>query len=193
MSLPKNQVIQNDALEKVILVDHNNNPLGTMDKLLAHKDGALHRAFSVFIFSSKHKLLIQKRANTKYHSPNQWANTCCGHPRENESTIAAATRRLEEEMGFSVLLYPVTEFVYKADLNNNLREYEYVHFFIGFTDQHPNANLFEVSDYLWISQERLMNTGLNLAPWFKLYLKDYKSVIDRMFSKAIEINNRKQI
>ena len=78
-----NFVEQNDSLERVILVDSNNQPLGLMDKLLAHQRGNLHRAFSVFTFSEQNELLLQKRAATKYHSPNQWANTCCGHPREN--------------------------------------------------------------------------------------------------------------
>ncbi|MCX7342734.1 MAG: isopentenyl-diphosphate Delta-isomerase [Proteobacteria bacterium] len=178
-----NFVEQNDSLERVILVDSNNQPLGLMDKLLAHQRGSLHRAFSVFIFSEQNELLLQKRAATKYHSSNQWANTCCGHPRENETTHAAANRRLNEEMGLSVLLKEGAEFIYKAELSNNLIEHEYVQFFTGTTSEKPKPNPFEVSDYLWISREQLFNnTDLDLAPWFKLYLKEYPHIINDMFS-----------
>ncbi len=177
-----NFVEQNDSIEKVILVDGNNQPVGLMDKLLAHQHGNLHRAFSVFIFSEQNELLLQKRADTKYHSPNQWANTCCGHPRENESTYTAATRRLEEEMGLSVLLRGEAEFIYRAELSNNLIEHEYVQFFTGTTSKQPKVNPFEVSDYLWIPREQLFNnTDLDLAPWFKLYLKEYLNIINDMF------------
>lgn len=177
-----NFVEQSDALEKVILVDDKNQPVGLMDKLLAHQIGNLHRAFSVFIFSEQSELLLQKRASTKYHSPNQWANTCCGHPRENENTFAAATRRLKEEMGLSLMLREGVEFIYKSELSNNLIEHEYVQFFTGITSKQPKANPFEVSDYLWISHQQLFNnTDLDLAPWFKFYLREYQHVISDMF------------
>ena len=180
---PLNFVEQNDVLEKVILVDDKNQPVGLMDKLLAHQFGNLHRAFSVFIFSEQNELLLQKRAAAKYHSPSQWANTCCGHPRENESTFTAASRRLEEEMGVQILLRKGVEFIYKVELSNNLIEHEYVQFFAGTTSKQPKANPFEVSDYLWISLEQLFkDTALNFAPWFKLYLKDHPHVISDMFS-----------
>ncbi|EMY5616778.1 NUDIX domain-containing protein, partial [Providencia stuartii] len=74
--------------EKIILVDRQDNPIGTMPKLLAHQQGRLHRAFSVFIFNTKGELLIQQRAAHKYHSAGQWANSCCSHPRPNEDTLA---------------------------------------------------------------------------------------------------------
>jgi isopentenyl-diphosphate delta-isomerase len=178
-----NFVEQNDSLEKVVLVNDKNQPIGLMDKLYAHQRGNLHRAFSVFVFSEQNELLLQKRASNKYHSPNQWANTCCGHPRENESTITAASRRLEEEMGLSVLLKEGAEFIYKAELSNNLIEHEYVQFFTGMTYEQPKANPFEVSDYLWVSREQIFNnTDLDLAPWFNLYLKEYPYIISDMFN-----------
>lgn len=181
MNISQNLYIQDDTLEKVILVDSQNNQIDLMDKLYAHKCGALHRAFSVFIFSLDDKMLLQKRASTKYHSPNQWANACCGHPRVNETTLHAATRRLKEEMGLSATLKPRYELIYKAELKDNLVEHEYVEIFIGYTDQLPSLNPFEVSDYLWVSHDQLANTTLDLAPWFKIYLNKYRDVIDSMF------------
>ena len=80
--------------EYVILVDQQDNEIGSMEKMEAHQKGVLHRAFSVFIFNSKGELLLQQRADSKYHSPLKWTNTCCSHQRKGESTMDAAKRRL---------------------------------------------------------------------------------------------------
>jgi isopentenyl-diphosphate delta-isomerase len=85
--------------ESVMIVNAAGQALGTMDKMAAHRSGTLHRAFSVFIFNRKGQLLIQQRAYDKYHSGGLWTNTCCSHPRLGEMTLAAARRRLQEEMG----------------------------------------------------------------------------------------------
>ena len=85
--------------EKVILVDKNDQEVGSMEKQEVHVKGLLHRAFSVFVFNDKNELLLQRRAVKKYHSGGLWTNTCCSHPRQNETTLAAAERRLVEEMG----------------------------------------------------------------------------------------------
>jgi isopentenyl-diphosphate delta-isomerase len=181
---------QEDSLEKVILVDSNDHPLGGMDKLQAHQQGLLHRAFSVFIFNNNHQLLIQKRAEYKYHSPNEWANTCCGHPREHENIADAAHRRLFEEMGMSASLTKNTAFIYQAPLANGLIEHEFVHFFTGRADKNPVLNPYEVGEYLWISKDQLFFNSLKLefAPWFKIYLNKYEKVIDAMFLTATNHN-----
>ena len=109
--------------ENVILVDENDNPLGEMEKLEAHQKALLHRAVSVFIFNSNNKLLLQKRALSKYHSPGLWTNTACTHPFPNEQNEAATIRRLKEEMG--ITLNHVTEifhFIYKEQLEYGLTE-----------------------------------------------------------------------
>ena len=86
--------------ELVILVDEKDNELAYGEKHAVHKAGKLHRCFSIFIFDSHGKMLIQQRAMKKYHSPGLWTNTCCGHPRPKENTKKAAHRRMGEEMGF---------------------------------------------------------------------------------------------
>src|SRR5260221_9979820 len=101
------------ATEQVILVDENDNPIGTAEKLQAHQEGLRHRAFSVFIFCDG-LLLLQQRAKEKYHSPNLWTNTCCSHPRPGEENIAAGERRLKEEMGLDVSLRTAVQFHYIA-------------------------------------------------------------------------------
>ena len=100
--------------EKVVLVDQDDQPIGSIGKIEAHEKALLHRAFSIFVMNSKNELLIQQRAFGKYHSPGLWTNTCCSHQREGESNIEAGKRRLMEEMGMSVKLDELFTFIYKA-------------------------------------------------------------------------------
>ena len=105
--------------EKVILVDDSDRQIGVAEKLQVHRDGLLHRAFSIFILNSQGQLLLQQRAKHKYHSGGLWTNTCCSHPRDQETTLIAAHRRLQEEMGFDCELQELFSFVYQAKLNND--------------------------------------------------------------------------
>ena len=158
--------------EKVILVDKNDNQVGLMPKLEAHEKGVLHRAFSIFIFNSKYELLLQKRASSKYHSGGLWTNTCCSHPREGEDTLDAANRRLDEEMGIKTSLRKVYDFIYKAELDNQLTEYEFDHVFYGVCDRDPKLNKDEAEDFKWIDMETLNNDIIknedNYTVWFKI-------------------------
>ena len=110
-------------MEQVILVDEQDHPIGLMEKQAAHVTPHLHRAFSVFIFNSTGELLMQQRALSKYHSPGLWTNTCCSHPRNGETVIEAASRRLMEEMGMQCELHEVYSFIYKAPVGQCLTEY----------------------------------------------------------------------
>ena len=158
--------------ENVILVDEKDNQVGLMPKLEAHQKGLLHRAFSVFIFNSDYKLLIQKRASSKYHSGGLWTNTCCSHPRDGEDTADAANRRLYEEMGIKTSLRKVYEFIYRAELDNNLIENEFDHVFYGIYNDDPILNTDEADDFKWIDMETLKNDIDNNADkytvWFKI-------------------------
>ena len=158
--------------EKVILVDKNDNQVGLMPKLEAHEKGVLHRAFSIFIFNSKYELLLQKRASSKYHSGGLWTNTCCSHPREGEDTLDAANRRLDEEMGIKTSLRKVYDFIYKAELDNQLTEHEFDHVFYGVFDNDPILNKDEAEDFKWVDMETLNNDIMknedNYTVWFKI-------------------------
>ena len=158
--------------EKVILVDKNDNQVGLMSKLEAHEKGVLHRAFSIFIFNSKYELLLQKRASSKYHSGGLWTNTCCSHPREGEDTLDAANRRLDEEMGIKTSLRKVYDFIYKAELDNQLTEHEFDHVFYGVCDNDPILNKDEAEDFKWVDMETLNNDIMknedNYTVWFKI-------------------------
>lgn len=161
-----------NMIEKVILVDSDDNQIGEAEKMQAHLNDSLHRAFSIFIFDAKNRLLIQQRAQRKYHSGGLWTNTCCGHPRPGEETLAAAHRRLQEEFGFDCPLKCITKFIYHAKLDNNLSEHEIDNVLIGFYNDKVNPDPNEIMNYSWekISQ---LQSELQLAPekftaWFKL-------------------------
>ncbi len=160
------------AEEKVILVNEQDEWMGLAGKMQAHKEGLLHRAFSVFVFNSDNELLIQQRAGHKYHSPGLWSNTCCSHPRKGESTFAAAHRRMKEELGFDCAIEKAFEFRYNSEVGNGLIENEYDHIYIGYTDKIPQINPEEVQDYRFISidklADRLETEPTAFTAWLKL-------------------------
>ncbi|MDM1061220.1 isopentenyl-diphosphate Delta-isomerase [Empedobacter falsenii] len=168
--------------EFVVLVDQDDQKLGLMEKQQAHVAGLLHRAFSVFVFNSKGELMIQQRAASKYHSPTLWTNTCCSHPRDNETYEQAAHRRLEEEMGFDCELEYKFNFIYKAHLENNLIEHELDHVFIGTFDNEPKLNPDEVMAYRWVELDDLKKdmekNPQNYTAWFKIIFEHYVSYIE---------------
>lgn len=143
-------------MTQVILVDEQDNPVGTAEKMEAHFNGGqLHRAFSVFIFNHRGQMLLQQRALQKYHSGGLWTNACCSHPAPGEETAAAALRRLREELGFTTPVKKVFDFLYKADFDNGLTEHEFDHVFVG---QYEGAILFneeEVMDYCYVTHDQL--------------------------------------
>lgn len=161
----------------VVLVDEHNNQTGLMEKYEAHRKGLLHRAFSVLIMNSKGEMLLQQRALDKYHSGGLWTNTCCSHPKDGESVMDAAHRRLKEEMGFDCELEERTRFIYKAQLDNDLLEHELDFILTGVFDGTPIPNPNEVNDYKWVSVDELRNDVLvnprSYTAWFKIILGEY--------------------
>lgn len=158
--------------EFVVLVDANDNDIGTMEKMEAHEKAVLHRAFSIFIFNTKGEMLIHQRAFSKYHTPGLWTNACCSHPRLGETLQQATSRRLREEMGMEAHIKKIFDFVYKADVGQGLIEHEFDHVFVGTTDVLPNINREEVETYSYIKMDDLRN-DINLHPekytvWFKI-------------------------
>lgn len=160
------------SAEQVILVDENDNPVGAAEKMEAHRKGMLHRAFSVFIFNSKGEMLLQQRALNKYHSGGLWTNACCSHPKPGEETLAAAQRRLKEEMGFEVPVEKIFDLRYKTEFDNGLTENEFDHVFTGEYDDQVEFNKNEVMDFCYKDMQELRNS-LQTHPekytaWFHL-------------------------
>lgn len=164
--------------EQVVLVSEKDEILGLMDKQEAHVNGLLHRAFSVFLFNRKGEMLLQKRAPSKYHSPNKWTNACCSHPRENETYHTAGIRRLREELGISATISEKFHFIYKANVGQELWEHELDHVFTGIYEGNFQLNPKEVSEVRFIKIENL-NEEIHKNPsqfteWFKIILKEYQ-------------------
>jgi len=156
----------------LILVDENDKMIGTAEKLDAHKNGLLHRAFSILIFNSKNEMLLQKRALHKYHSGGLWTNACCSHPRLNEDLDVAIHKRLLEEMGFDCMLEKKFEFIYKIWLKKDqIFEHEYDHVFVGKYDGIVIPNPEEADKIKWIALSEL-NSDIQTNPenytfWFR--------------------------
>ena len=164
--------------ENVILVDADDNEIGTMQKMEAHLLGKLHRAFSVFIFNTRGELLLQQRATDKYHSGGMWTNTCCSHPRQGEDTKEAAHRRLREEMGMECELNYVFNFTYQTSIAEGIYEHEFDHVYFGTSDVMPVPEPDEVSSFKYIDMKTLENE-LETNPalyseWLKICFQQVK-------------------
>jgi isopentenyl-diphosphate delta-isomerase type 1 len=162
--------------ERVVLVDEQDQVVGTEEKMRAHELGLLHRAFSVFVYRRGEKgleFLLQKRHSEKYHCGGLWTNTCCSHPRLNESIVEAGERRLREEMSLAIALRHVGSFIYRASFSNGLTEHEFDHVLIGeYNGKDPIViDPLEVEEYRWMDcetlQKELSNQTLLYTPWIK--------------------------
>ena len=161
--------------DQLVLVNEDDQIIGTAGKVRVHQEGLLHRAFSIMIFNSKGELLLQQRAKSKYHSGGLWANTCCSHPRPGETVIQAASRRLFEEMGIKCKLKKLFSFRYQVTFANGLAENEYDHVLVGESDKLPKPDPKEVDDWKWVKMEAL-KTDIKKNPeiyayWFKILMK----------------------
>lgn len=143
-----------------------------MEKMQAHREAALHRAFSIFIINENDEMLIHQRAHDKYHSGGLWTNACCSHPRPGESIEEAANRRLFEEMGMIVPVEKKFSFIYHAPLGDKMFEHELDHVLIGITNQAPKPNPEEVADWKYISfydlQKDMKENPKAYTAWFKI-------------------------
>ncbi|MBI4181940.1 MAG: isopentenyl-diphosphate Delta-isomerase [Candidatus Aenigmarchaeota archaeon] len=161
--------------ERVILVDAQDGEIGTAEKLQAHREARLHRAFSVYIFNPQGDMLLQQRALGKYHTPGLWTNACCSHPRPGEDVEAAAHRRLRQEMGFDVPLRKAFAFTYQAPFANGLTEHEYDHVFLGTFSGQPQPNPAEAAGCRWAPPgevlQDLQQHPERYTPWFRIALE----------------------
>jgi len=174
VSLPLFQV--SSMAEQVVLVDDKDREVGLEEKMKAHEEAKLHRAFSIFVFNSKGQMLLQQRAKTKYHSGGLWTNACCSHPRQGEAVDAAAHRRLKEEMGFDCPLKEEFSFIYKVKLDHGLTEHEFDHILIGKYEEKIEPNPEEADGFKWIGVEELRkDVAANpekYTTWFKIALNE---------------------
>ena len=168
--------------EYLILVDQEDNPIGQMEKHLAHQLNKKHRAFSVFLLDQDNNMILQKRAENKYHSAGLWTNACCGHPRPGEQTKDAAIRRSLEELGIQVNIQEIFSLSYEEHLKNGLWENEFDHIFMGnYSDSDFNINKEEISELKTMSLNEIED-DIKVNPeaytyWFKLIIPRIKTYI----------------
>lgn len=165
--------------DQLILVDNTDSPIGTMGKMETHEKGLLHRAFSIIAVNDKGEIMLQQRAMTKYHSGGLWTNTCCGHPRDGEDLMAAAHRRLGEEMGFDCQLSEIFTCTYQAQLNKGLQEHEFLHVCTGIYTNAPHINPEEADDWKWMSPKAII-ADIAVHPdhytfWFKEVMRQIQT------------------
>ncbi|MFA5067201.1 MAG: isopentenyl-diphosphate Delta-isomerase [Candidatus Izemoplasmatales bacterium] len=170
--------------DDILLVDEDNNPIGTGEKMDVHRRGVLHRCFSVLIYNSKKEMLLQKRAANKYHCPGQWSNACCSHPAPGEHLLMAAKKRLKEEMGISTPVKETgVEFIYKVRIGD-LTEYEYDHLLYGQFDGKPLINREEADDWRWMAFSDIrddMKANPDIyTPWFRLIISQGDNQVDQI-------------
>ena len=165
----------------MILVNPDDEVLGTMPKLEAHEKAVLHRAFSVFVLNQEGQLMLQQRAADKYHSPLLWTNTCCSHQRMGETNLEAGTRRLREEMGFETGLKELFSFIYKAPFDNGLTEHELDHVLLGYYSGEPRVNPGEVAAWKWMGLEAVRDDlrahPANYTAWFRIVFERFYAYI----------------
>ena len=168
--------VKGDSRDMVVLVDERDQEVGIEEKMKAHEQGRLHRAFSVFILNEKGEMLLQQRAGDKYHSACLWSNACCSHPRPGENAEQAAHRRLNEEMGFDCELKKAFQFIYRTNFDHGLTEHELDHVFIGQYDGPVHLNPDEAADYRWTDLDTLKNDiekhPDNYTVWFRIALEN---------------------
>lgn len=166
------------SAQQVILVTENDEAIGVMEKMEAHKKGVLHRAFSIFIFDANGNMLLQKRAQNKYHGGGLWTNACCSHPFPEESVEAAAARRLHEELGFNTPLKKEFHFTYNAQVENGLTEHEYDHVFCGEYEGEVKMNEQEVEAIAYLSmpdlEVEIKEQPSNFTTWFCIVFPQIK-------------------
>ena len=162
----------------------NHYPIG---KLEAHQRNIPHKAISIFIYD-QHHLLLQKRADNKYHSGGLWTNSVCSHPRWNESSADCAHRRLDEELGWTTELRHFGQIDYAAQVGQ-LFENEQVQCFHGTLPRHTdttNFNRSEVSALRWMPipeiLEQIENQPHLYTEWFKIYMSSHRSMIESLIN-----------
>ncbi len=153
------------------LVDEQGRTIGTAEKLSAHQaPGQLHRAFSVFLFDARGRMLLQQRALGKYHSPGVWSNTCCGHPYPGEAPFAAAARRTAEELGAAPVRLQAAGTVtyHHPDEATGLVEKEYNHLFVGIAADEQDPDPDEVAAVRLVTASELaeLRASTTFSVWF---------------------------
>ena len=159
--------------EPLILVDEQNRVTGYLDKAACHVgDGILHRAFSIFLFDERGRLLMQKRADGKLLWGGYWSNTVCSHPRKGEDEETATARRLADELHTTADLTYLFRFQYQARFGDVGSENELCAVYAGLLEKPYTPNPTEIEETRWVGPNELdrwfAEHPEQLTPWFRM-------------------------
>ena len=181
--------------EFVILVDENDNPIGKEEKVKCHlPNGKLHRAFTALIYNKDGKLLLTRRSNSKMLWPDDWDGTVASHPRESESYVSSAERRMPEEIGITCEMSYVNKFEYHVPYKDIGSENEVCGTLMGVLDDFDESCLIkdEISEIRWITPNELKTELENnrdiYCPWMVValyFLDDCESDTKEKFNSLI--------
>ena len=188
---PSNDHIVSSDSEPLILVDSQDECIGHLDKATCHDgEGLLHRAFSLFLFNTDGEVLLQQRVAGKRLWPMFWSNSCCSHPRQDESMQEAVSRRVWEELGVQTDMVYLYKFQYHAKYRDRGSENELCYVYIGCTDVSPNINTLEINDWKWINMKTLDNLLSEdpgaFTPWLKLEWQELTTLHSQAINKLIQ-------
>ena len=167
-----NIVTSMETLNLVVLVDGNDQEIGTTPKATVHHQNTpLHRAFSLYIFNSKGEILVQQRKREKITWGGFWSNSCCGHPGPGESREEAAQRRAKQELGLEVSsIEKIANYRYRFEYKG-IVENEVCPIYVGLSNEEVQPDPAEIEDFKWMSwsafvQDIKENANL-YSPWSK--------------------------
>lgn len=174
--------------EDLILVDERNRAVGTAPKRHVHRNGLLHRAFSIFLIDRQGRFLLQQRHPRKYHSGGLWANSCCGHPKIGERSMQAAHRRLGEELGLDAPLRFGFFSRYQTALDNGMHENEFVYVFFGELATSAKANSDEIINVDLLTpgeiRRRMKQEPSSFTYWLKYYFRMHDAEISKLSAQS---------
>lgn len=163
--------------EYVILVDQNDNPIGSEEKVKCHlPDGKLHRAFTALLFDKNGRLVLTRRANEKMLWPGDWDGTVASHPREGETYASSAERRMPEELGIACKMDYLMKFEYHVPYKDVGSENEICGTLIGIVDESTKFKMVkgEIDEIKWISPTELIkeidSNPETYCPWMLIAL-----------------------
>ena len=188
---------QAEMMEELVLcLDSDDNVIDSSSKFTTHHgEGILHRAFSVLIFDSEGRLLVQQRSSEKITFPAVWANSCCSHPLdivgENDDPIEgvkeAARRKLDQELGIPRSItndwkfHHIGRFEYKCRWDSEWVEHEIDHVLIVEADCEVDFNRNEIQSVDWLDNDSLIQMmerngrwkSQLIAPWFEAIFNNF--------------------
>ncbi len=197
--------------EYVILVDENDNPIGSEEKVRCHlPNGKLHRAFTALLFDKNGRLVLTRRAKEKMLWPEDWDGTVASHPREGETYTSSAERRMPEEVGISCKMDYLMKFEYHVPYKNIGSENEICGTLIGIVDESTKFKMIEgeIDEIKWISASELLSEIKNnpkiYCPWMLIaliflnrsenkMLEKYKDVLSSWINSDLQTELKKAI